>query len=81
MTHPYRRIAAKLRAKGKLASKKEIAATKRFYELDDFGDALEDENIIKENRERVKQTFFHPNGNCKKHNRYPCLGCMAMLDG
>lgn len=81
MVHPFQRIAAKLRAAGKLASKKEIAATRRFYELDDFGDALEDEVIIKENRERVRQIFFHPSGACKNHQKFSCKECLDMLNG
>ncbi len=81
MTHPYRRIAAKLRAQGKLASKKEIAATKKFYELDDFGDALDDEAIVKANRELVRRKFFHENGHCKRHNNIDCIYCRDMLRG
>ena len=80
MVHPSQRIAAKRRVAGKLASKKEIAATNLFYGLDDLGDP-EDEVIIEENRAIVRRTFFYETGLCKKHDKFFCKSCLDMLNG
>ncbi len=80
MSHPYRRIAAKLRAKGKLASKKEIKAVNDFYR-DAFSDVDDDEIIEKANRELARRKFFYENGHCKAHNNLPCIYCQDKLSG
>lgn len=80
MTHPYRRIAAKLRAKGKLATRKEIKVLNDFYR-DAFSDVGDDEVIEKENRRLAKRKFFHLDGHCKAHNNLPCIYCQDKLSG
>ncbi len=78
MPHPFQRLAAKRRAEGKLASKKEIKAQSDFYR-DVFSDEQDDKAIEEINREKVRRTFFHENGHCKAHNNKPCLYCKGML--
>ncbi len=80
MTHPYRKIAAKLRVKGKLATRKEIKVLNEFYR-DAFSDVGDDEIIEKENRKLVKRKFFHSDGHCKAHNNLLCLYCLDKLRG
>lgn len=80
MTHPYRRIAVKLRAKGKLATRKEIKVLNDFYR-DAFSDVEDDEVIEKVNRELVKDLLFYQNGHCKAHNNNDCSYCLDKLRG